>query len=56
MSPPPKALRAETGLRFMKYRIRSEKINPVPPIRRMEGGLAKEVYESPGPEELIGMF
>ena len=45
MSTPKVALRAETGLRSMKHRIWSEKINLVLAIRKMQAGLAKEVYE-----------
>ena len=45
MSTPKVALRAETGLRSMKHRIWAEKINLIQAIRKMEGGLAKEIYE-----------
>ena len=45
MSTPKVALRAETGLRSMKHRIWFEKVNLVLAIRKMQGGLAKEVYE-----------
>ena len=45
MSTPKVALRAETGLRSMKHRIWFEKVSLVLAIRRMQGGLAKEVYE-----------
>ena len=45
VSTPKVALRAETGLRSMKHRIWFEKINLVLAIRKMQCGLAKEVYE-----------
>ena len=44
VSTPKVALRAETGLKSMKHRIWYEKLNLVQAIRRMQGGLAKEVY------------
>ena len=43
VSTPKVALRAETGLLSMKHRIWYEKVNLIQAIRRMKGGLAKEV-------------
>ena len=45
MSTPKVALRAETGLRSMKQRIWFQKVSLIMAIRKMQDGLAKEVYE-----------
>ena len=45
VSTPKISLRAETGILSMKHRIWYEKVNLILAIRRMEGGLAKQIYE-----------
>ena len=45
VSTPKVSLRAETGILSMKHRIWYEKVNLVTALRRMNDGLAKEIYE-----------
>ena len=55
MSTPKVALRAETGLRSLKHRIWFEKVSLILAIRRMKGGLAKEVNEEQVAQGLPGL-